>query len=46
MVCGFFEPLQQEDIRNFIENSIKHGVHLSTFRRERVGGDSYGMSFW
>ncbi|XP_022852523.1 DDT domain-containing protein DDR4-like, partial [Olea europaea var. sylvestris] len=38
--------LQQEDIRNYIDNSIKHGVHLSAFRKERIGGDSHGISYW
>lgn len=38
--------VEQEDIRNYIDNSIKHGVHLSAFRKERVGGDSYGISYW
>ncbi|XP_022852533.1 DDT domain-containing protein DDR4-like [Olea europaea var. sylvestris] len=36
----------QEDIRNYIDNSIKHGVHLSAFRKERIGGDSHGISYW
>ncbi|CAA3028456.1 Hypothetical predicted protein [Olea europaea subsp. europaea] len=36
----------QEDIRNFIDNSIKHGVHLSAFRKERIGGDSHAISYW
>ncbi|KAG6635337.1 DDT domain-containing protein DDR4-like isoform X1 [Carya illinoinensis] len=38
--------VEQEDIRNFIDNSIKHGVQLSAFRKERVGGDSHGISYW
>lgn len=38
--------LQQEDIRNYIDDSIKHGVQLSTLRKERLGGDSYGVSYW
>ncbi|KAL6973330.1 hypothetical protein U1Q18_027510 [Sarracenia purpurea var. burkii] len=38
--------VEQEDIRNYIDNSIKHGVHLSVFRKDRVGGDSYGISYW
>ena len=38
--------LQQEDIRNYIDNSLKHGAHLSAFRKERVGGDSHGISYW
>ncbi|KAF7124881.1 hypothetical protein RHSIM_Rhsim12G0160100 [Rhododendron simsii] len=38
--------VEQEDIRNYIDNSIKHGVHLSAFRKERIGGDSYGISYW
>ncbi|CAL0330168.1 unnamed protein product [Lupinus luteus] len=38
--------VEQEDIKNYIDNSLKHGVHLSTFRKERVGGDSHGISYW
>ncbi|KAH7550378.1 hypothetical protein JRO89_XS13G0180800 [Xanthoceras sorbifolium] len=40
------DTLQQEDIRNYIDNSVKHGVQLSAFRKERVGGDSYGINYW
>lgn len=38
--------LQQEDIRNYIDNSLKHGVQLSAFRKERTGGDSHGIFYW
>uniref|UniRef100_A0A1D1ZDW6 DDT domain-containing protein n=1 Tax=Anthurium amnicola TaxID=1678845 RepID=A0A1D1ZDW6_9ARAE len=38
--------VEQEDVRSYIDESIKHGVQLSAFRRERVGGDSHGVSFW
>ncbi|XP_068638033.1 DDT domain-containing protein DDR4-like isoform X3 [Aristolochia californica] len=38
--------VEQEDIRSYIDNSLKHGVQLSTFRKERIGGDSQGISFW
>ncbi|XP_027123823.2 DDT domain-containing protein DDR4 [Coffea arabica] len=38
--------VEQEDIRNHIDNSVKHGVHISAFRKERVGGDSHGISYW
>ncbi|XP_074375971.1 DDT domain-containing protein DDR4-like isoform X3 [Apium graveolens] len=38
--------VEQEDIRNYIDNSIKQGIHVSTFRKERIGGDSQGISFW
>ncbi|CAK9183404.1 unnamed protein product [Ilex paraguariensis] len=38
--------IEQEDIRNYIDDSIKHGVHLSAFRKERIGGDSHGISYW
>ncbi|XP_010255877.1 PREDICTED: DDT domain-containing protein DDR4-like isoform X2 [Nelumbo nucifera] len=38
--------VEQEDIRNYIDNSIKHGVQLSGFRKERIGGDSHGVSYW
>ncbi|XP_038680359.1 DDT domain-containing protein DDR4-like [Tripterygium wilfordii] len=38
--------VEQEDIRNYIENSLKHGVQLSSFRKERIGGDSHGINYW
>ncbi|XP_022735833.1 DDT domain-containing protein DDR4-like [Durio zibethinus] len=38
--------VEQEDIRNYIDNSIKHGVQLSAFRKERIGGDSQGINYW
>ncbi|KAJ0966254.1 hypothetical protein J5N97_027392 [Dioscorea zingiberensis] len=38
--------VEQEDIRSYMDNSLKHGIQLSTFRRERIGGDSHGISFW
>lgn len=37
--------LQQEDIRNYIDNSLKHGVQLSAFLKERTGGDSHGIFY-
>lgn len=43
---GFCEFRQQDDIRSYIDNSVKTGVHLSTFRKGRVGGDSHGVNFW
>ena len=38
--------LQQEDIRTYIESSLKQGIQLTAFRRERIGGDSHGISYW
>ncbi|KAG1347536.1 putative tRNA ligase [Cocos nucifera] len=38
--------LQQEDIRNYIDDSLKHGIQLSAFRKERIGGNSHGVSYW
>ncbi|KAL2492789.1 DDT domain superfamily [Abeliophyllum distichum] len=38
--------VEQEDIRSFIDDSIKQGVQLSVFRKERLGGDSHGISYW
>ncbi|XWS48088.1 hypothetical protein CRYUN_Cryun13aG0042800 [Craigia yunnanensis] len=38
--------VEQEDIRNYIDNSVKHGVQLSAFRKERIGGDSQGINYW
>ncbi|TKY73437.1 Cat eye syndrome critical region protein 2 [Spatholobus suberectus] len=38
--------VEQEDIRGYIDSSIKHGVQLSTFRKERIGGDSHGVYYW
>ncbi|CAM8924067.1 unnamed protein product [Rhodiola kirilowii] len=38
--------VEQEDIRSYIDHSIKRGVQLSAFRKDRVGGDSFGISYW
>ncbi|XP_047327091.1 DDT domain-containing protein DDR4-like isoform X2 [Impatiens glandulifera] len=38
--------VEQEDIRLYIDDAIKNGAQLSLFRKERVGGDSYGISYW
>uniref|UniRef100_A0A0D9W0A2 DDT domain-containing protein n=1 Tax=Leersia perrieri TaxID=77586 RepID=A0A0D9W0A2_9ORYZ len=38
--------VEQEDIRNFIDSSLKRGHELPVFRKERIGGDSYGISYW
>ncbi|XP_048621091.1 DDT domain-containing protein DDR4 isoform X3 [Brassica napus] len=38
--------VEQEDIRSYIDNSLKTGVHVSAFRKNRVGGDSHGVNFW
>ncbi|XP_075107759.1 DDT domain-containing protein DDR4-like [Nicotiana tabacum] len=38
--------VEQEDIRNYIDDSLKQGVRLSLFRKERIGGDSHGISYW
>ncbi|EPS63810.1 hypothetical protein M569_10969 [Genlisea aurea] len=38
--------VEQDDIRYHIDGSIKHGVKMSSFRKERIGGDSHGISYW
>ncbi|CAN4086100.1 unnamed protein product [Withania somnifera] len=38
--------VEQEDIRIYIDGKLKQGVHLSLFRKERIGGDSHGISYW
>ncbi|KAI3762616.1 hypothetical protein L1987_53053 [Smallanthus sonchifolius] len=38
--------VEQEDIRSYIDDSIKNGVPLSAFRKERTGGDSHGVYYW
>ncbi|XP_071696248.1 DDT domain-containing protein DDR4-like [Rutidosis leptorrhynchoides] len=38
--------VEQDDIRSYIDDSIKNGVPLSAFRKERTGGDSHGVSYW
>ncbi|KAK4264256.1 hypothetical protein QN277_025461 [Acacia crassicarpa] len=38
--------VEQEDIRSYIDSSLKHGVLLSSFRKERIGGDSHGIFYW
>lgn len=37
---------EQEDIRNFVDNCLKKGYQLHSFRKERIGGDSHGISYW
>ncbi|KAJ1293149.1 hypothetical protein BS78_01G046000 [Paspalum vaginatum] len=37
---------EQDDVRDFIDSCLKHGYHLSVFRKERIGGDSHGISYW
>lgn len=43
---SFWHTLQQDDIRSYMEDSLKQGIQISLFRRERIGGDSHGISFW
>ncbi|KAK4362423.1 hypothetical protein RND71_017664 [Anisodus tanguticus] len=38
--------VEQEDIRNYIDENLKQGVHRSFFRKERIGVDSRGISYW
>ncbi|KAJ1288144.1 hypothetical protein BS78_02G067400 [Paspalum vaginatum] len=38
--------VEQDDIRTVIDSSLKRGHDLSTFRKERIGGDSLGISYW
>lgn len=38
--------VEQEDIQNHIYTSLRHGVQISAFRNERIGGDSHGTSYW
>ncbi|CAN1265955.1 DDT domain-containing protein DDR4 [Linum perenne] len=45
-VLSFGNDVQQEDIRSYIDSSIKQGAQLSLFRKERIGGDSHGISYW
>ncbi|KAL8225655.1 hypothetical protein R6Q57_018212 [Mikania cordata] len=38
--------VEQEDIRSYIDSSIKNGVPLSVFRKERTIGNSHGVYYW
>uniref|UniRef100_N1QQM2 DDT domain-containing protein n=1 Tax=Aegilops tauschii TaxID=37682 RepID=N1QQM2_AEGTA len=38
--------LQQEDVRIFVDSCLKKGYHLRDFCKERIGGDSHGISYW
>ncbi|KAK9669325.1 hypothetical protein RND81_13G123400 [Saponaria officinalis] len=38
--------VEQDDIRSYIDNSVKHGIQLSAFRKHRIGGNSHGISYW
>ncbi|CAM6127238.1 unnamed protein product [Calypogeia fissa] len=36
----------QEDVRLYIEQSIKQGHSVSNFRKERLGADMFGTTYW
>nr|GLL46838.1 DDT domain-containing protein DDR4 isoform X1 [Ipomoea trifida] len=36
----------QCDISSYINDSIKNGTALSTFRKDKLGGDGIGISYW
>ncbi|XP_031101307.1 uncharacterized protein LOC116005190 [Ipomoea triloba] len=36
----------QGDISSYINDSIKNGIALSTFRKDKLGGDGIGISYW
>ncbi|XP_031093531.1 DDT domain-containing protein DDR4 [Ipomoea triloba] len=36
----------QGDISSYINDSIKNGTALSTFRKDKLGGDGIGISYW
>lgn len=38
--------LDQEDMRSFIDDTLKQGAPYSTFRRERLGIDMQGTTYW
>ncbi|CAM6083885.1 unnamed protein product [Calypogeia fissa] len=38
--------LDQEDVRLYIEQSIKQGHSVSNFRKERLGADMFGTTYW
>ncbi|KAG6542533.1 hypothetical protein Mapa_016004 [Marchantia paleacea] len=38
--------LDQEDTRTFLEQSLKQGQPVTTFRKERIGADMYGTTYW
>ncbi|XP_019179145.1 PREDICTED: DDT domain-containing protein DDR4 isoform X2 [Ipomoea nil] len=36
----------QGDVLSYINDSIKNGTALSTFRKDKLGGDGVGISYW
>lgn len=38
--------LQQDDTVAYIKDSLKQGTQISSFRKEKIGGDGNGTSFW
>ncbi|KAH9299768.1 hypothetical protein KI387_031450, partial [Taxus chinensis] len=38
--------LEQDDIRNYISDTLKHGDKFVTFYKERLEGNAYGTSYW
>ncbi|XP_048532240.1 DDT domain-containing protein DDR4-like [Triticum urartu] len=37
---------EQEDVRIFVDSCLKKGYQLRDFCKERIGGDSHGISYW
>uniref|UniRef100_A0A1D1XRK5 Remodeling and spacing factor 1 n=1 Tax=Anthurium amnicola TaxID=1678845 RepID=A0A1D1XRK5_9ARAE len=38
--------VQQDDILGYIDEEVKHGGQLSKFRKDSIGGDSNGTTYW
>ncbi|KAL3683895.1 hypothetical protein R1sor_001917 [Riccia sorocarpa] len=38
--------LDQDDTRSFLEHSLKQGTPITAFRKERIGADMYGTTYW
>lgn len=38
--------LQQDDVLSYINNALKEGTQVSSFRKDKIGKDVNGTSYW
>lgn len=38
--------LQQDDAVSYINDALKQGTQVSSFRKEKIGKDANGTSYW
>jgi hypothetical protein len=44
-ITHFFCP-QQDDTVSYVNDALKEGNQISSFRKDKIGGDGNGTSYW